>query len=87
MNRLMVPPLPAASRPSNTKTCRCSVGLAPLLQLQQFDLQQPLLLLVFAARHALVVRVVLPPGVHYFAAGLNDQLGIVVIVVAHGVAV
>ena len=28
------------------------VGLAPLLQLQQFDLQQPLLLLVVGARHA-----------------------------------
>jgi hypothetical protein len=63
------------------------VGLAPLLELEQLDLQQPLLLLVLNTRHALVIRIVLSPGVHYLAAGLNDQLGIVVIVVAHGIAV
>jgi hypothetical protein len=51
------------------------VALAPLLQLQQFDLQQPLLLLVVFALHAVVVRVVLAPGVHDLAGGLDDQLG------------
>jgi anti-sigma factor RsiW len=35
-----------------------AVRLAPLLQLQQFDLQQPLLLLVLVAPHAVVVGVV-----------------------------
>jgi hypothetical protein len=64
-----------------------AVRLAPLLQLQQFDLQQPLLLLVLLALHSLVVRIVLAPGVDDLAAGLDDQLGVVVIVVAHRVAV
>ena len=61
------------------------VGLAPLLQLQQLDLQQPLLLLVFSARHAFVVRVALAPGVDVDSAGMVHQHGVVVIVVADGV--
>jgi hypothetical protein len=63
------------------------VGLAPLLQLEQFDLQQPLLLLVLLAPHPLVVRIALAPGVDDLTAGVQQQLGIVVIVVADGVAV
>jgi hypothetical protein len=38
---------------------------------------------VLFALHAVVIRVVLAPGVHDLAGGLDDQLGIVVIVVAH----
>ena len=63
-----------------------AVGLAPLLQLQQFDLQQSLLLLVVVTLHPLVVRVVLPPGVDDFAAGLNQQHRVVIVVVTDGVA-
>ena len=63
------------------------VGLAPLLQLQQLDLQQPLLLLVLVAGHPVVVRVVLPPGVDDLAAGMQEQHRVVVIVVADGVGV
>jgi len=56
------------------------VGLAPLLQLEQFDLQQPLLFLVLLALHALVVRVVLPPSVDRHAARIEKD-GIVIVVV------
>ena len=63
-----------------------AVGLAPLLQLQQFDLQQPLLLLVLVALHALVVRVVLPPGVDLGAFWLPNQHRVVVVIVANCVA-
>ena len=62
------------------------VRLAPLLQLQQFDLQQPLLLLVLVAPHPLVVRVVLPPGVDGDAVSV-EQDGVVIVVVVHAVAV
>jgi hypothetical protein len=63
-----------------------AVGLAPLLQLEQFDLQQPLLLLVLVARHALVVWEVLAPRVDGRAAGI-EQHRVVIIVVVHAVAV
>jgi len=63
-----------------------AVGLAPLLQLQQFDLQQSLLLLVLVARHALLVRVVLPPGVDGNSVGV-EQHRVVIVVVVHAVAV
>jgi hypothetical protein len=60
-----------------------AVGLTPLLQLEQFDLQQPLLLLVLIARHAVGVRVVLPPRVDGNAVGTNqDRIVIVVEVYA-----
>jgi hypothetical protein len=64
-----------------------AVGLAPLLQFQQFDLQQSLLLLVILALHPLVIRVVLAPGVDGLAARLDQQLRIVVIVVADAIRV
>ena len=63
-----------------------AVGLAPLLQLQQLDLQQPLLLLVFVTRHPFVVRIALAPGVHDLPVGC-DQHRIVVVVVTDGVDV
>ena len=47
-------------------------------------LQQPLLRFVLVALHALVVRIVLPPGVDDPVAGLHQQHGIVVIIVANG---
>ena len=57
MKRLMVPPLPAASRPSKRITHALPGLLDPGLQLQQFDLQLVLLLLVVLARHQVLVRV------------------------------
>ena len=39
------------------------VGLDPLLQLEQLDLQQPLLSLVLLVGDALLIGVTLPPGV------------------------
>ena len=57
------------------------VGLAPLLQLEQLDLQQSLLFLVPVAMHAFVVRVVLPPGVDRDTVG-TEQNRIVVVIVA-----
>ncbi len=64
MNRLMVPPLPAASRPSNTIDVPAArVVLHPLLELEQLDLQEPLDPLVVGAGHPLVVGVSLAPRV------------------------
>jgi hypothetical protein len=63
-----------------------SVGLTPLLQLQQFDLQQPLLLFVVGALHPLVVRVVLAPGVNFRTFGFTKQHRIVVVIIANCVA-
>ena len=80
MNRLIVPPLPAASRPSNRITSRCAGRLDPVLQLQQLDLQQPLVVLVLVAAHPLVVRVALAPGVDRLAVGV-DQHRVVIVVV------
>ena len=59
--------------------------LAPLLQLEQFDLKQSLLLFVVLAPHALVVRVVRAPGVDDLTAGMGQQLRVVIVVVTHGV--
>ena len=46
MKRLIVLPLPAASRPSKTSTIRLPGVLDPVLQLEQLDLQPPLLMVV-----------------------------------------
>jgi hypothetical protein len=54
--------------------------LHPVLQLDQLDLEQPLGDLVLVPRHALVVRVVLPPGVDHPAVG-PDQDRVVIVVV------
>jgi hypothetical protein len=56
------------------------VALAPPLQLEQLDLQQPLVHLVVVARHALVVRVVLPPGVDVAVAGMHQHRIVVVVI-------
>ena len=61
-------------------------GLDPDLQLEQLDLQQPLFQVVLCTVHARGIRVALPPGVHDFAGG-GQQDRVVVIVVADGVAV
>ena len=63
MNRLMVPPLPAASRPSNRIDHALAGLLDPRLHLEQLDLEQPLVPLVLRPGHALVVRVTLAPRV------------------------
>ncbi len=50
MKRLIVPPLPAPSRPSNRTTIFLSRVLDPVLNLQQFDLQfRFMLFVVFGA--------------------------------------
>ena len=85
MNRLMVPPLPAASRPSNSEHVLGAAVGRPGLELQQFHLQQVLDLLVLLARHPLLVRVVLPPGVDREAVG-PEQDRVVVVVLTDGVA-
>jgi hypothetical protein len=54
--------------------------LDPVLQLDQLDLEQVLLMLVFRPRHSLVVRVVLAPGIHLPAVRM-DQDRIVIVVV------
>ena len=46
VKRLIVPPLPAASRPSNTSHDPLPGGLHPVLQLDELDLQRPLEVLV-----------------------------------------
>ena len=50
-----------------------AVVLPPVLQLQQLDLQEVLLLLVDVPIKRLVVRVVLPPGLHRLAARVDEQ--------------
>ena len=85
MNRLIVPPLPAASRPSNSTTSRPPVLPDPVLQFQQLDLQEPLLHLVLVAVHRSVVRVSLAPGVDRLTAVI-EQDRVVVLHVDHGVA-
>ena len=57
------------------------IALRPLLQLQQFDLEQTFLLLILVAGHAMVVGVVLPPGVHRGARRIHQYWIVVVIVV------
>ena len=81
MNRLIVPPLPAASRPSNRMTTRVPGLLDPVLQLQQLDLQQPLGPLVLLASHPLGVRIALAPGVHRPTVGAHQHRLVVVAIV------
>jgi hypothetical protein len=61
-------------------------ALAPVLQLQQFDLQPPLHPLVFFARHPLVIGVSLAPRVDGVAFPV-EQHRIVVVLVVDGVPV
>jgi hypothetical protein len=63
-----------------------SVGLGPVLQLQQFDLEDVFLLFVVRSGHSMVIGIVLPPGIHRDAAGI-EQDRIVVLVVDNGVAI
>ena len=86
MNRLMVPPLPAASRPSKSSTCLVSGVGGPGLELQQLDLEEVLGLVVLLARHPLVVGVVLAPGVDGPARRVDEDR-VVVVVLADRVAV
>ena len=82
MNRLIVPPLPAASRPSKMITRRSPGRLDPVLQLEQLDLQQALVVLVRRSRSMpLVVRVALPPGVDRAAVAAQQDRVVVVVVV------
>ena len=50
-----------------------AVVLRPVLELQQLDLQSVLLLLVGVPVKQLVVRVVLPPGLHRLATRVDEQ--------------
>jgi hypothetical protein len=60
---------------------------AMFLQLQQFNLQAPFQLVVFVARHPVVVRISLAPGVDIIALPVkqNRIVIIVIIVVINGV--
>ena len=61
MIRLMVPPLPAASRPSKTTTTRWPLGLDPLLDLHQLGLEPEQLGLVdVEGQRPIGARAVLP---------------------------
>ena len=84
VNRLIVPPLPAASRPSKMITTRWPVPLDPVLQLQQLDLLLPLDPVVFRPGHPLRVREVLAPRLQPVAVHA-DQLRLAVEVVLHPV--
>ncbi|MFC7643409.1 hypothetical protein ACFQX6_23220 [Streptosporangium lutulentum] len=81
MNRLIVPPLPAASRPRTGPPAAAGV-LYPVLQLEQLDLEQTLEPVVLRPVHPLVVGIFLPPGVDH-AAVQPHQDGIVVVIVPH----
>src|SRR5579864_865335 len=59
-------------------------GLHPVLQLDELDLERALEVLVLAARHLLVVRVVLAPGVdHPAVRPAQDRVVMLVVVVHH----
>ena len=85
MNRLMVPPLPAASRPSKRRTWRPPVSTWWFWNFSSSTWSAVLLLVVLLPGHPLVVGVVLPPGVDRSARRV-DQHRVVVVVLADGVA-
>jgi hypothetical protein len=57
MKRLIVPTLPAASRPSNKINMFRAGLLGPVLKLQELDLEGVLLILVLVVVHPIVVRI------------------------------
>jgi hypothetical protein len=75
----MVPPLPAASRPSKRMTTR-SPHVFPVLQFEQFDLQEPLVPVVLGPGYPLVVGIALPPGVHRCAVRVELDRVVVMVV-------
>ena len=86
MKRWMVPPLPAASRPSKTMTWRAPVRLLHRCSLSSSICSLRLYVLVLAARHARVVRVALAPRLDGVAVAV-EQDRVVVVLVVDGVPV
>jgi hypothetical protein len=56
-------------------------ALAVVLQLQQLDLQSPLQVLVFVARHPVVVGITLAPRLHVIAVAVEQDRIVVIVVV------
>ena len=52
--------------------------LHPVLQLEQFDLEDPFRMIVFLAAQPLVIGIVLPPGIHQAAVGIAEHRVILV---------
>ena len=86
MKRLIVPPLPAASRPSNSSTCWPSVSAAQRWNFSSSTCRRYLVSSYSSRGMPLVVGVVLAPGVDG-PAGRVDEDRVVVVVLADGVAV
>ena len=62
----------------------CAGFFRPVLQLEEFDLQQTLGHFVLVPRHPCVVRVALPPGVDLETVRRRQQHRIVVVIVVDG---
>src|SRR5215207_10796164 len=82
MNRLIVPPLPAASRPSNKIRCFEPVSCD---QSWNFSSSGVLLVLVQVTLHPLLVGVVRAPGLHRIATWVYEVRVRSVFVVADAV--
>ena len=80
VKRLIVPPLPAASRPSNTSTIRCPVDFTQFCSLTSSTCSGRLRYSYSCPGHLLRVRVVLAQGVDCPAVR-PPQDGVVVLVV------
>jgi hypothetical protein len=86
MKRLIVPPLPAASRPSNKINMFRAGLLGPVLKLQELDLEGVLLILVLVAVHPIVVRIIGPPGFNRISARIDQVRVRAMLVVANCVS-
>lgn len=73
MKRLIAPPFPAASLPSNSEDNFLPSLFHPELEPEQFSLQQPLLALVVAPREPCVVGISVPPDGHRLVIGRGSQ--------------
>jgi hypothetical protein len=52
--------------------------LHPILQLEQFDLEQPFLVIVFLAAQPFSIGVIFPPGVHQASVSVTEHRVILV---------
>jgi len=77
MKRLIVLPLPAASALEDNDEAAARI-LHPVLQLEQFDLEDPFRMIVFLAAQPLGIGIVLSPGIHQAAVGIAEHRVILV---------
>jgi hypothetical protein len=82
MNRLMVPPLPAASRPSNKRISRSPVALTQYWSFSSSICGRRLVRSLVLAPHPLGIGIALPPGSHRPTVG-SYEYRLVVIAVVH----